>query len=269
MLNGRRVEIAKPMRRGLRFWYLVVPLALGLMLLVALAPREHAPTPAPVVAEDSRSTAPATRATEPALMEPADLATSALGRDIDRDREPAPVASDALAGNALARMQRSIEAREYQASRNDRGLQTPNRKQNLRTYFEPTGIRVHDRTAQGGGELLGLRWTGIGRGASLASVPEGEVGHEGARVEIRRAGLLEWYLNSPAGLEQGFTLAERPTDEGPLVLELALSRSRATLAGDRVILATLAGRKLAYGELVATDARGDVVLARSSAARDR
>jgi hypothetical protein len=72
-------------------------------------------------------------------------------------------------------MQRSIEAREYQASRNDRGPQAPNRKHGLRTYFEPTGIRVHDRTAEGSPELLTLRWTGVGRGASLAAVPAGEM----------------------------------------------------------------------------------------------
>jgi len=192
----------------------------------------------------------------------ADLAADDLGRDGEADTESALVESDDLAGNALAGMQRSIAAREYRVSRNDRGLQAPNRRHGLRTYFEPTGIRVHDRSAQGDPELLALRWTGVGRGASLVAVPEGEVSHVGARVETRREGMFEWYVNAPAGLEHGFTLAERPVDEGPLVLELALSQARATLSGNRVILATRAGRKLAYGGLVATDARGGAVVAR-------
>jgi len=99
-------------------------------------------------------------------------------------------------------MQRSIEAREYEASRTDRGLQAPNRNHGLRTYFGSTGIRVNDRSSQGGDpELLELRWTGVGRGSSLMAVPEGEVSHEGARVEIRREGMVEWYVNGPAGLE--------------------------------------------------------------------
>lgn len=46
-------------------------------------------------------------------------------------------------------MQRYIAEREYRASRNERGLQAPNRAHNLRTWFEPDGIRVHDRTAAG------------------------------------------------------------------------------------------------------------------------
>ena len=36
------------------------------------------------------------------------------------------------------------------------GLQAPNRAHNLRTYFEASGIRVHDRTAAGSRELLSL-----------------------------------------------------------------------------------------------------------------
>ena len=32
----------------------------------------------------------------------------------------------------------------------------------------------------------------------------------GARVEYRRDGLTEWYINGPRGLEQGFTLAAPP-----------------------------------------------------------
>ena len=39
----------------------------------------------------------------------------------------------------------------------------------------------------------------------LESVEPGEVVSEGARVEIRRADVVEWYANSPRGLEQGFT----------------------------------------------------------------
>ena len=144
------------------------------------------------------------------------------------------------------------------------GLQAPNRAHDLRSCFGPDGVRVHDRTDAGSPVLLGLRLTGVGRGEPLAPVQPGLVSRQGARVEIRRPDLTEWYLNSEAGLEQGFTLTERPAGQGELVLELALDQARAALTGDRVILATGAGRKLAYGGLVALDARGAVVLAASS-----
>ena len=89
-----------------------------------------------------------------------------------------------------------------------------------------------------------------------------EVRSEGARVEIRRPDLVEWYASSPAGLEQGFTLPERPDGEGALALELAVERASASLRGERVILATGAGRRLAYGKLTVVDATGAAVAAR-------
>ncbi|MFQ5416993.1 MAG: integrin alpha [Myxococcota bacterium] len=154
------------------------------------------------------------------------------------------------------RVQQALAEREYRASRNRVGLQAPNRAHNFRTYFESSGIRVHDRTAAGSPELLGLSLAGLGRGETLTPVVPGEVVSEGARVEIRRPGLVEWYANSPAGLEQGFTLTERPGGEGALVLELAVTDARASLRGERVIFEASTQRRLAYGKLAALDARG-------------
>ena len=65
----------------------------------------------------------------------------------------APTLPGAAGGDWLARARRGLAEREYWASRNRRGLQAPNRAQNLRTYFGPSGIRVHDRTAAGSAEL--------------------------------------------------------------------------------------------------------------------
>ena len=161
----------------------------------------------------------------------------------------------------LAAMQRHIAQREYWASENGEGLQAPNRVHNLRTYFEPTGIRVHDRTRAGSPELLALQLTGVGRGETLARLGPGEVSSEGAHVEIQRPGLLEWYENTPSGLEQGFTLHERPAGEGPLVLELAVAGGEAALHGDAVVFKTATGRRLRYSKLVATDANGSQLLA--------
>ena len=162
----------------------------------------------------------------------------------------------------FARVQRHIAEREYQVSGEGADRQAPNRVHDLRTYFDPTGIRVHDRTAKGSPELLLLSLAGVGRGESLANVAPGEVVvAEPNRVEIRRAGLVEWYENSSAGLEQGFTLAERPDGEGQLAVEVALAGARASLLGDAVVFETDSPRrKLRYGELVVVDA-GDRKLA--------
>jgi hypothetical protein len=127
---------------------------------------------------------------------------------------PRPVVSDP---GWLARAQQEIAQREYRVSPNAGELQAPNRAHALRTVFTPEGIRVRDRDAAGG-ELLALQLSGVGRGAALAPVTQGAVTSDGARVEIARPGVVEWFENSPAGLEQGFTLERRPvpgTDRWP------------------------------------------------------
>ncbi|MEE8361777.1 MAG: PKD domain-containing protein, partial [Gemmatimonadales bacterium] len=157
------------------------------------------------------------------------------------------------------KVQRGLATYEYRPSENARGLQAPNRAHNLRTYFGPTGIRLHDRTAAGSPELAGLSLAGIGRGENLEPVPAGTVNHSKTRVEIRRTGIVEWYENTPTGLEQGFTLPARMEGEGPLVLELAVTHAKARLRGQSIELASNAGRKLRYGKLIAKDANGQVL----------
>lgn len=161
-----------------------------------------------------------------------------------------------------AEAKRTIEEREYQASRNASGLQAPNRAHHLRTYFEAAGIAVQDRTNQDQPKLLALSLARLGRGHELEKVSPGVVTSEGARVEIARPALIEWYVNSSAGLEQGFTLKERPAGDGELVLELTVSHAQASLREDRVLLTAASGRRLNYGKLVVLDAAGKRVPAR-------
>jgi hypothetical protein len=156
----------------------------------------------------------------------------------------------------LAAARHHIALSEYRAGRNANGLQAPSRRHAFRTYFEPTGIRVVDRVAAGSPQLLALRLAQMGRSNSLTPVLPGEVASDGARVEIRHGSLLEWYVNSPAGLEQGFTLPERAEGEGMLVLGLSLEGAAASGGGQSVRIATATGRQLGYGQLQAFDAAG-------------
>jgi hypothetical protein len=164
----------------------------------------------------------------------------------------------------LARAQRGLAEREYQASLSRQGLQAPNRAQNLRTYFDPTGVRVVDRTAPGGPMLVELQLAGWGRGEDLSPASPGVVTSEGARVEIARAGLVEWYRNSAFGLEHGFDVPRRPADLGALILELRVAGASAVLDGEGVLLLSAAGRRLEYGKLEAFDADGKAVAAHLS-----
>src|SRR5690242_17084617 len=73
------------------------------------------------------------------------IATSLTAGASLRSNHPAGQNSSDL----LPRLQQVIAEKEYEATPNSKGLQAPNRAQNLRTYFTTSGIRVVDRTAHG------------------------------------------------------------------------------------------------------------------------
>ena len=148
-------------------------------------------------------------------------------------------AATALAPNVApdwqSRVERGLAQREYWASAAGGGLQAPNRAHGFRTRFAETGIRVESRSAPAA-NLVSMSLFGVGRGSAIAPAPKADaVVGERDRVEIRRPGLVEWYVNSPSGLEQGFTLAARPPGDGALVIELALSGGRPTPRGDEIV----------------------------------
>ena len=175
-----------------------------------------------------------------------------------QSRQAVPFAAGDMNPEAawLAAIRRHVTQSEYRPSSNTVGLQAPSRRHAFRTYFEPTGIRVVDRVTKGGPQLFTLRLEQMGRANSLAPVTPGVVVRDGAKVVIRRGSILEWYVNGPAGLEQGFTLSKRVAGESPLVLELSLEGAEASSSGEVVRIATTTGRHLNYGQLKAVDAAG-------------
>lgn len=157
----------------------------------------------------------------------------------------------------------ALEKYEYLPSVTDIGLQAPNRAHDLRTYFDPAGIRVHERTANGP-ELLRLSLAAMGRSDTSEPVGSGTVHQRGSRVAIERSGVTEWFENSALGLEQGFTLSRRSRGDGPLILDLRVEHARARVleAGSAVELTTDSGRTLRYGKLLAEDSAGKLLASR-------
>ena len=101
--------------------------------------------------------------------------------------------------------------------------QAPNRAHNLRTYFTPDGIRAIPRTGDVAAWEWGLRLTGYGYEGAIQPVTPATLSAERDRVEYRRGGLTESYVNDERGLEQGFTLYAPPSvgtrrDGSPLTL---------------------------------------------------
>ena len=166
-------------------------------------------------------------------------------------------------GNWLGRAQQGIAQREYHISRNNQGLQAPNRAHNLRTYFDKSGIGVVDRTATDGSELLRLTLSDMDRsgepGMNDRALGEASVHSSENRVELRRERITEWFVNGPNGLEHGFTIPSRPGGKGELRLTMSVSEARAEMEGNHIVLTSPAGRRLKYSDLYVIDAKGNDV----------
>lgn len=91
----------------------------------------------------------------------------------------------------------ALAGREYWANEQGQSVQAPNRRHDLRSRFEPTGVRVFARTGANGSALVDLELARIGRGEHLVPVGPGVVRHEQARIEIDRKelSLVEWFEN--------------------------------------------------------------------------
>jgi hypothetical protein len=103
-------------------------------------------------------------------------------------------------------------------------LTTGNGRQDPTADFGPTGVEVRSHRATWKLSLQGYGYPGALQPAG-ESIPSANAN----RVEYRRGGLTEWYVNGPLGLEQGFTLRERPrpapsiSKGQPLTIAMAIS----------------------------------------------
>ena len=114
--------------------------------------------------------------------------------------------------------QRQIAASEYHVTwqaqtpfaRVNAAWQAPNRSHGFRTYFTPQGIRLVPRGPQAADWEWSLTLAGYGRGESVWQIVTGNLSPTDNRIEYRRGGIDEWYVNSPRGLEHGFLLPAPP-----------------------------------------------------------
>ena len=133
-----------------------------------------------------------------------------------------------------------------------------NPAQGFDAWIGPDKLRV--RASDDSWEL-GLALTSFKRDGAVGEVVVAGVEGKGPRAELHRGALVEWYENTVLGLEQGFTLHERPSGAGPLVLEMALEGGLLALAeedGREVSLIQPGGTLavLRYSGLKVEDAAG-------------
>lgn len=106
-----------------------------------------------------------------------------------------------------------------------------------------------------------LALAGWGRPTAMRPLPEASAQHIAAnRLDVSFGDLTAWYANGPLGLQQGWTLAQRPDGDGPLQLALRLGGDLQPAVSDdgrALELRDVNGAvRLRYGGLLAFDAAG-------------
>jgi hypothetical protein len=171
-----------------------------------------------------------------------------------------PAAAQMVVSDALGRDDPTFAVRDTVA-----GYHIVNPVQELTADFTRAGLRVHSA-----GASWGLALRAYGYGDALHAVAAVAPRADANRVEYARndpatgAGprLLEWYVNGPLGLEQGFVVATAPAGKRAGALTLALSltgdlSARVNAAGDGLVfLRDGAPTALRYAGLYAFDATG-------------
>ncbi len=134
-----------------------------------------------------------------------------------------PMGAQAAISGTLGRADLS-----YHAARVSAGFRASSEKNGLRLDFGREGVSVAS-----GPDRVNFALRAIGYGDRLRKVAGVAPIARDNRVEYRRRDLIEWYVNGPLGLEQGFTLKAPPErGEGPLTLAVSLSSSLSTSLGE-------------------------------------
>lgn len=129
--------------------------------------------------------------------------------------------AQAIPAPAVAFMSQTIgrDDRRYWARRTGTRLRARNAGHELSADFTAAGV-----TLRHAGGHLGVRLTAVGDGKKLTPLARVVPRAHANRVEFDHGPVREWYVNGPAGLEQGFSVdrltGARPT--GQLTLELSL-----------------------------------------------
>lgn len=130
-----------------------------------------------------------------------------------------------MSGAGWQRIWTRMEAAQYEWSAAGATYATDNHAQHLQAQYDGAGLRVAPAADAPAWEerleLVRYGWAG-----ALRNVQTGKPQSSGDRLAVERGTLQEWYLNTPHGLEQGFTLTQAPParqgSATELVLDLAL-----------------------------------------------
>ncbi|MHB8788683.1 MAG: thrombospondin type 3 repeat-containing protein [Desulfobulbaceae bacterium] len=144
---------------------------------------------------------------------------------------------------------------DYQPRRDNKGFAMSNPSHGMDIAFTPDGLQV-----KSDGRNWGIVMTGIGTPGSVKPVEKAMLSNDDGMMVYARGDVSEWYINSPWGVEQGFTIGSAPggKNRDSLVVELFLSGELLpSLNGDTLVLADAQGKSIVrYTGLQVFDADG-------------
>ncbi len=169
----------------------------------------------------------------------------------------------------------SLAGREYQVTWQDKDYQGDdfatgkwhfaNRANNLRAYFDESGFEMMPRVISPNEPApwnfkyspLTLQRENDNQPQALNQVTN-LLAEDNKIIATRGEGVEEWYLNTPAGLEHGFNLQNRPAGDGPVILKGNITTDlEATLVDNNKITFQQNGKLiLSYEKLKVIDNEG-------------
>lgn len=165
----------------------------------------------------------------------------------------------AVPQETLSRIQQNLAEREYHISYDSlkSELQSPNRSQGMRAYYQPGKLTVINRKDSAGSDFrLDLVNEGIYADGQKLYEPasEAEAEPQDNRLHIRHPGFTEEYINDTSGVRQNFIVERASEGTRSLEVRLNISGMQVTSAENGKMVFASGSNKLIYHDLHCWDA---------------
>ncbi len=141
------------------------------------------------------------------------LATSSNGPDAKQPASVGRVSRDPSFARLRAAYLASVQTNAPAIYDLERDPSGPWMGQNpaQRAQIRMTSAGVHlARDVEGAPRALDVQLGGLGCSDEIEPATQAELSAKGNRIELRREGLVEWYVSGPLGVEQGFEIEKAP-----------------------------------------------------------
>ncbi len=190
--------------------------------------------------------------------------------DAEMLKKPLP---EGVSQGWYATVQKDIAANEYHLSPpsdSSKGLyQAPNRAQGFRSLFTEKGVKLCPREGKEDSWQWGLEAivpSDLERRIKKESLKKTKIQTSENKIEFDRGWLKEWFVNSPEGLEQGFTVEKKFNKDTKLNIDMKLTGSlHPRFANDGQSIDFYDNGSVAvltYSKLKVTDSTGQVLPAK-------